>query len=59
MHEVIKDRSGRKLGEIRTEGNKEVIYDTYGRKLGWYDGKYTYDKMGRKIGEGNFLTTLL
>ncbi len=57
--EVLKDRLGRKIGEIRTNGSKQEIYDKLGRKLGYYDGKYTYDKLGRKVGSGNLLTTLL
>ena len=57
--EVLKDRLGRKIGEIRTNGSKQEIYDRLGRKLGYYDGKYTYDRLGRKVGSGNLLTTLL
>ena len=57
--QVLKDRVGRKIGEIRTNGNRQEIYDEVGRKLGYFDGRYTYDKVGRKIGEGNLLTTLL
>jgi len=59
MKQVLKDRMGRKLGEIRSEGTHEVIFDRMGRKLGYYDGKYTYDRMGRKVGQGNLLTSLL
>ena len=59
MGQVLKDRMGRKLGEIRSEGNREVLCDRMGRKLGYYDGKYTYDRMGRKVGQGNLLTSLL
>ena len=59
MGQVLKDRTGRKLGEIRSEGTREVICDRMGRKLGYYDGKYTYDRMGRKVGQGNLLTSLL
>ena len=57
--EVLKDRLGRKIGEIRTNGSKQEIYDRLGRKLGYYDGKFTYDRLGRKVGSGNLLTTLL
>ena len=59
MTQVLKDRYGRKLGEIRDEGNRQTIYDKYGIRLGYYDGRYTFDKYGRKIGEGNLLATLL
>jgi len=57
--QVLKDRVGRKIGEIRTNGSRQEIYDKVGRKLGYFDGKYTYDKVGRKVGQGNLLTTLL
>lgn len=59
MRQELKDRSGRKIGEIRDEGAKQAIYDHSGRRLGYFDGRYTYDTSGRKIGEGNLLTTLL
>ena len=59
LADVLKDRLGRKIGEIRQNGSKQEIYDKLGRKLGWYDGKNTYDRLGRKIGSGNLLTTLL
>ena len=57
--QVLKDRVGRKIGEIRTNGSRQEIYDKVGRKLGYFDGRYTYDKVGRKVGEGNLLTILL
>lgn len=57
--QVLKDRVGRKIGEIRTNGSRQEIYDKAGRKLGYFDGKYTYDRGGRKVGEGNLLATLL
>lgn len=59
MTQVLKDRYGSKIGEIRDEGNKQTIYDKYGSRLGYYDGRYTYDKYGSRIGEGNMLATLL
>ena len=59
MNQVLKDRYGTKLGEIRDEGTRQTIYDKYGTRLGYFDGRYTYDKYGRKIGEGNLLATLL
>lgn len=59
MKQVLKDRTGHKLGEIRDEGNRQVIYDRTGHKLGYFDGKATFDRTGHKIGQGNLLTTLL
>ncbi len=59
MTEVLKDRYGNKIGEIRTNGNEQVIYDKYGNKLGTYKNGNTYDRFGNKIGSGNLLTTLL
>lgn len=59
MDQVLKDNIGRKIGEIKDEGTRQVIYDPIGRRLGYFDGRYTYDNIGRKIGEGNLLTMLL
>ncbi len=59
MKQELKDRYGHKIGEIRDEGSKQVIYDQYGHQKGYFDGKYTYDAYGHRIGEGNLLTTLL
>lgn len=57
--EVLKDKHGNKIGEIRTSGKDLVIYDKHGNKLGSYDGKYTYDKHHKKVGSGNLLISLL
>ena len=59
MNEVLKDKYGMKIGEVKDTGREQVIYDKYGMKLGSYDGKYTYDKYGMKVGEGNLLAALL
>ena len=59
MNEILKDLYGHKIGEIRTNGKRQEIFDQYGHKLGSYDGRYTYDQYGHKIGEGNLLTSLL
>ena len=59
MKQELRDRNGRKIGEIRDEGSRKVIYDSNGRRLGYFDGRYTYDANGRRIGEGDLLTTLL
>lgn len=59
MNQILKDRYGVKIGEIKDEGNRQTIYDKYGVRLGYYDGRYTYDKYGVKVGEGNLLALLL
>lgn len=59
MDQTLKDRYGRVIGRIRDMGSRQEIYDEYGRKLGYYDGRYTYDAYGRKVGEGNLLTAFL
>ena len=59
MNQVLRDRLGRKIGEIQDQGSKQIIKDHLGRKLGEFDGKITKDALGRKVGEGNLLTTLL
>lgn len=59
MTEVLKDRYGSKVGEIRENGRELVLYDRYGTKLGYYrDGK-TYDKYGCLYGYGNWLAAML
>lgn len=55
MDEVLKDVYGRKIGVIKSEFGKLVIYDAYGKKLGYYDGTYTYNVYGKRIGYGNLL----
>lgn len=59
MNQVLRDKNGRKIGEIQDQGSGQIIRDANGRRLGEYDGKVTRDASGRKIGEGNLLTTLL
>lgn len=59
MNQVLRDRQGRKIGEIIDQGTRQIIRDHQGRKLGEYDGKITRDAQGRKVGDGNLLTTLL
>lgn len=59
MNETLKDKYGRIIGTIKDEGNKKVIYDAYGRRLGSYDGKCTYDVYGRIIGYGNLLVLFI
>ena len=59
--QVLKDHTGRKIGEIRDSGSNQTIHDHTGRKLGEYrpSGNTTHDHTGRKIGSGNLLTSLL
>ena len=59
MNQILRDNVGRKIAEIKTESSRDVIYDAVGRKLGYFDGRYTYDSVGRKVGEGNLLTSLI
>lgn len=59
--QVLRDKSGKKIGEIKEESGKLVIRDASGRKKGTYDPKTntTRDASGRKVATGNMLTTLL
>ena len=59
MDQILKDRTGRTIGKIRANGSRQELYDSMGKKLGYFDGRYTYDNSGRRIGEGNLLATLL
>ena len=59
--QVLKDKIGNKIGEIREANGKFAIYDKIGNKRGEYDPKtnVTKDKIGNKVGSGNLLTSLL
>jgi hypothetical protein len=59
--EVLRDRYGRKIGEVRHNGSVSTIHDQTGKKLGEYrsSSNTTHDHTGRKIGMGNLLTALL
>lgn len=61
MGQVLRDKQGRKIGEIKDVSGKQIIYDAQGRKLGSFDPKTntTHDSQGRKVGTGNLLTSLL
>ena len=60
MVNVIKDpNTGRKIAEIRDETNLTVMRDAHGGRLGTFDGKVTRDAKGRKVGDGNLLTSML
>ena len=59
MNQILKDKQGRVIGKIVDVGNRQYITDPSGRRLGYFDGRYTCDTSGRRIGEGNMLTALL
>ena len=59
IDQELKDARGNRIGRIKTESNRDYIYDARSNRLGWFDGRYTYDARGNRIGEGNLLTTLL
>lgn len=61
MGNILKDRSGNKIGEIKNQGDRLIIVDKSGNKLGSYDPRtnITYDKSGNKYGSGNLLTSLI
>lgn len=61
-HQILKDRNGRRIGEIRENTNGKLeIRDAQGRRIGQYDPvrDVTVDQSGRKVGNGNLLTMLL
>lgn len=59
MNEILKDRYGKKIGEIQDLGSRKILKDARGQKLGEFDGRITKDARGVKIGEGNLLVSLL
>ena len=59
---IILDDKALKLGEIREEyGGKLAVYDRMLHRLGHWDNRndVTYDKNGRRIGNGNLLLNFL
>jgi hypothetical protein len=59
MDEFLRDRKGRIVGEMKTEGKKTFLYGDHGQILGWYDGTFTYNEHGGLVGMGNLLGTLV
>ena len=59
MTQVLKDSHGRKIGEIRENGETQAIYDSRGVKKGEYRNGRTYDACSRKLGDGNQLSRLI
>jgi hypothetical protein len=59
--EVLRDKYGVFLGEIRIEGSKQTLCDRHFNRLGEYDAHtdWTRDKYGNPVGRGNMLVTLL
>ena len=55
----LRDKSGRLLGKIETNGNRQTLRDAQGRLLGTFDGIQTRDSQGRLVGKGNLLVSLL
>ncbi len=58
---VLRDRGGRRLGEIKERDGILEIFNYSGRRMGSYDPKtnVTKDYSGKTVGTGNLLTTLL
>ena len=61
MSQVLKDDHGNRIGEIREQSGRQVLFDKIGNRLGEYDPKtnVTKNKIGNRVGQGNLLATLL
>jgi len=59
--EILKDRMGNVLGEIKQQGSDLVITDKYGNVKGTYNpgSNITYDTNGSTMGSGNLLSSLI
>jgi hypothetical protein len=59
--QILRDKYGVFLGEIRIDGSKQTLWDRHFIRMGEYDSRtdWTRDKYGVIIGNGNLLTTLL
>ena len=55
----LRDKSGRLLGKIETNGQRQTLRDAGGKLLGTFDGMQTRDHQGKLVGNGNLLATLL
>lgn len=55
----LRDKSGRLLGKIEANGQRQTLRDAGGKLLGTFDGMQTRDAQGRLIGNGNLLASLL
>lgn len=55
----LTDNLGRVKGRIDTRGNEEQAFDRLGRYKGAYRNGATYDELGRYVGSGNLLSSLL
>lgn len=59
--EVIRDRTGQRLGTIAQQGNRFVARNNQSQPLGYYDPKdaYTRDVQQRIVCKGNVLAALV
>ena len=55
----LRDKSGKLLGKIETNGSRQTLRDAGGKLLGTFDGMQTRDAQGRLVGKGNLLAILL
>jgi hypothetical protein len=55
----LRDKSGKLLGKIETNGNKQTLRYAGGKLLGTFDGVQTRNAGGSLVGNGNLLATLL
>ena len=55
----LRNKSGKLLGKIETNGNRQTLRDASGKLLGAFDGTHTRDASGKLVGNGNLLATLL
>ncbi len=62
MGDILKDKNGRRIGEIKDQGNNwQVAVNANGNKLGEYNRRTneTRDKNGRRLGTGSMLAGLI
>ena len=61
VNQILRGKRGEKLGEIKEQNGKLVLYDVRNSKKGEYDPKtnITRDTRNSIVGKGNLLTTLL
>ena len=59
--QILRDKNGKKKGELREQGTWLRAYDDQGRYKGYYDTKTnkTYNANGSPIGMGNQAAVLI
>jgi hypothetical protein len=61
MIQFLRDRNGKMIGQLKTQGDLIWLLNRNGIMQGRYNTKtdFTYDRNGKMVGRGNLVVTLL